>query len=205
MSLFQKFMLHLGYVPKSSVFNDVQDKVMNEAKVEEVQTTLMAKPQNIYLLKFYPQRYNRCSVHYGREYLCSCYNYQKDDVQNDFNNYKFEGYSTSEVQQRLKSKYNIPHSEAGRRGGKIGGKIGGKKSRVNMFNNGVYSFSKHNTRLLFNYRFDKNLERVCFCGFKEKDKVLNDCEALLNEGYTKDQIKFLLKNKYHRRVPNGSK
>ena len=204
MALFQRLMNYLGYVPKPTIFNDVQDdskKVINEAKVEEVQSTLMVKPKNLYSLKFYPQKHNRFSVHSDREYLCSCYINQMQDIENDFNNYKMGGYSDSEIKEELKRKYNIPHSEAGRRGGKKS-RRGVSKNKRNYSTN-EYSFVKHRNRLIFSYRFDGALERVCYCANGEKEKALSDVRELLKEGYTKEQVKFLLKRKYNRRQTNG--
>ena len=125
MALFQRLMNYLGYVPKQTIFSDVQEdnkKVINEAKVEDVQTTLMAKPQNIYSLKFYEKENNRCTAWFDKEYLCSCSSNEKEDVESDFNNYKMGGYSKSQIKKELRRKYSLPFSEAGRRGGKVGGK-----------------------------------------------------------------------------------
>ena len=131
-------------------WNGKSEEVINEANVEDVQTTIIAQPPQLYKLKFYkssnPDRYY---AKFGDYHLCCCYGNERKKVEDDFNKYKLGGYSSFECAQALKSKYNLV-------------KHGTED----------YSFVNEGskTTVLFKYRFDGKLQKICYC---KKHKWIN--------------------------------
>ena len=175
------------------LFNKWQGKdkeVINEAKVEDVQTTIMVEPPKLYILEFYKVTEKRWKACFGNYYLCTCYDFEKEKVEADFNFYKIRGFSTSEITGLLRHKYNVTQNKPNSNRGKYG------KGKGN-YSKDKYSFIREeNNRVLFRYRFNKRLEDVCRCAKEDKEQIVEELEDLLMEDYSKTQIKHLLKLKY---------
>lgn len=166
-------------------WNGKSKEVVNEVKVEDVQTTITSQPSKIYDLTFYRHKENRgrYQVRFGSYNVCSCYDYERDQVEKDFNKYKLGGYSTLETANALKLKYNL-------------NKIPGKE----------YSFTKASSRpnaktILFNYRIDGKMRQICYCRnhYKTKEKVLNHCRELVSQGKSFEEIRAIMKPVYSSR------
>ena len=120
MSLFERFMSHLGYVPKSTILNDVEecvDKVMNESKVEVVEQVAMVRPKKhivqmklpeapVYPLKFYKNGDRRVMAKYGGHYICTLHFNQKIKAQKEFDVLMQSKMSLPEIQAVMKNKFN---------------------------------------------------------------------------------------------------
>lgn len=161
------------------LFNKWQGKdkeVINEAKVEDVQTTIIAQPPKLYQLNF--RRSDACDDRWRVSFkginVCNCYAYEKEQVENDFNKYKLGGYSTKETIEALKEKYNRKHIRE-------------------------YNFYKSGKKtLLFSYTFENKLHPVCSCKnhHKTKEKVLNHCRDLVGQGKSLEEIREIMRPIY---------
>lgn len=172
------------------------EEVINEAKAEDVPSMIMVEPPTFQLRWYEDKANNRIRAYFGGNYICSTVPSKRYAVEKDFNKHKINGYSTYKIQKILRKKYNkIQVRPSDKRGKKGKGK--------GCYTTDKFSFIREsNSRCLFRYRFDKKLEDVCRCGINEKEQIVKDVEDLLNEDYTKTQIKYLLKGKYTRNMKN---
>lgn len=177
-------------------WNGKSEEVINEAKAEDVPSIIMVE-QPLFQLRWYEDKANnRIRAYFGGNYICSTVPSKRYAVEKDFNKHKINGYSTHKIQKILRKKYNkIQVRSSDKRGKKGKGK--------GCYTTDKFSFIREsNSRCLFRYRFDKKLEDVCRCGINEKEQIVKDVEDLLNEDYTKTQIKYLLKGKYTSNMKN---
>ena len=194
------------------LFNKWQGKdkeVINEAKVEDVQTIVKMQPTKLYNLTFVHSYKNRdgrlrLSAYFGEIYLCPCYEDEKEMIEEDFNYLKSKGYDIIKIKDTLSDKYVIDYSQ----------RLWGNKSKkrgVGRYTTNEYSFIKipRSKRVEFKYRVDKKLEKICNCENDDKTKsnIVKECRGLVNSGKTKDEIISDLKPKYAARndykLPNN--
>ena len=176
------------------LFNKWQGKdkeVINEAKVEDVQTTIMVEPPKLYTLTFrkgYKDTNGniRWRAFFGEIYLCPCYDYEKEMVEYDFNHLKRNGLSIVKIQDWLKDKYHLDYD------------MRDYSNNKGCLSKKEYSFRKTNNpkRVELWYRFEKVLELVCQCYIKEEQQVLKECRKLVSQNKSKEDIRKLLKQKY---------
>lgn len=177
-------------------WNGKSEEVINEAKAKDVPSMIMVEPPTFQLRWYEDKANNRIRAYFGGNYICSTVPSKRYAVEKDFNKHKINGYSTYKIQKILRKKYNkIQVRPSDKRGKKGKGK--------GCYTTDKFSFIREsNSRCLFRYRFDKKLEDVCRCGINEKEQIVKDVEDLLNEDYTKTQIKYLLKGKYTSNMKN---
>lgn len=157
-------------------WNGKSDEVINEAKVEDVQTTIIAQPPKLYKLNFVKSSNcnGRWRCNFQNINVCSCYEWEKEQVESDFNQYKLGGYSTKETIEALKRKYNIKNRKE-------------------------YSFIKNGKKTsVFYYKFENKLQPVCSCKthYKTKEKVVKHCRELVDEGKSLDEIRSIMRPIY---------
>ena len=163
-------------------WNGKSEKVVNEAKVEDVQTAIIAQPPKLYKLTYGKQGGDRYQVKFGNYHLCTCYTYEKEQVEEDFNNYKIGGYSTSEIAKYLKSKYNLQS----------------KRHKEYSFTRGRGKKQSTGRTVVFNYRFDGRLHEVCHCRnhYKTKAKVVEHCRELVSQGKSLEEVRTIMRPLY---------
>lgn len=163
-------------------WNGKSEEVINEAKVEDVQTAIIAQPPKLYKLTYGKQGGDRYQVKFGNYHLCTCYTYEKEQVEEDFNNYKMGGYSTSEITKYLKSKYNLQN----------------KRHKEYSFTRCRGKKQSTGRTVVFNYRFDGRLHGVCHCRnhYKTKAKVVEHCRELVSQGKSLEEVRIIMRPLY---------
>ena len=160
-------------------WNGKSEEVINEAKVEDVQTTIKVQPPKLYKLRFDKKTKGRRYVaRFKQIYICTCYENQKEQVELDFNKYKSGGYSTTETIEALRQKYTIqaPCKEE-------------------------YFFRKNGNvknTIMFYHKIDGKLQYICSCknNPKTKEKVLKHCKELISDGKSLEEICVIMRPLY---------
>ena len=170
-------------------WNGKSKEVINEAKVEDVQTTIITQPPKLYKLTYGKQGGDRYQVKFGNYHLCTCYTYEKEQVEEDFNNYKMGGYSTSEIAKYLKSKYNLRN----------------KRHKEYSFTRGRGKKQATGRTVAFNYSFDGRLHEVCHCRnhYKTKAKVVEHCRELVSQGKSLEEVRIIMRPLYSSNKKNS--
>ena len=133
-----------------------------------------------------------------REYVCSVFDNQKDDVITFVEQKIREGMEKEDIKKSCRERFSLRKRKI-----KDSPSPSTEKARLKDF-----SFSsKRNGRIKLYYRFEKNLEFVSWCKDipSERIGILKECRELVATGKEKDFIITFLRSKYQRQYDKNSK
>ena len=166
-------------------WNGKSKEVVNEAKVEDVQTTIMQQP-TLFSLTFKRKGRNVIYAYYDDVLICKGYLKDQPQIQTDFNDLKLKGYSTTDIQKELSNNYLKRKSV--------------KKSQLPLKLVRVGNHKTKDGRIRINLGFYSNDRRqiiVGTCWPNEEKKFKNNYKKLVKAGKSLDFIKGKLSENYN--------